>query len=79
MIGCLSHRGLRVMMVTACGDDERRCRARKLGAFEFIFDQLKDQLPAASCCFAFCGPDLGPLRPDRREPSAEHKHGHRHL
>lgn len=40
---------LPVMMVTAYGDDERRRRARELGAFEFItkpvdFDQLKDQL-----------------------------------
>jgi CheY-like chemotaxis protein len=37
---------LPVMMVTAYGDDERRRRARELGAFEFItkpvdFDQLK--------------------------------------
>jgi len=46
---------LPVMMVTAYGDDERRRRARELGAFEFItkpvdFDQLKEQLrqlPAA--------------------------------
>jgi len=46
---------LRVMIVTAYGDDERRRRARELGAFEFIskpidFDQLKEhlrQLPAA--------------------------------
>jgi two-component system chemotaxis response regulator CheY len=44
------------MMVTAYGDDERRHRARELGAFEFItkpvdFDQLKEQLrqlPAAA-------------------------------
>jgi len=40
---------LPVMMVTAYGDDERRRRARELGAFEFIpkpvdFDQLKAQL-----------------------------------
>jgi CheY-like chemotaxis protein len=40
---------LPVMMVTAYGDDERRRRARDLGAFEFItkpvdFDQLKEQL-----------------------------------
>jgi DNA-binding NtrC family response regulator len=40
---------LRVMMVTAYGDDERRRRARELGAAEFItkpvdFDQLKEQL-----------------------------------
>jgi CheY-like chemotaxis protein len=40
---------LPVMMVTAYGDDERRRRARELGAFEFItkpvdFDQLKEQL-----------------------------------
>jgi CheY-like chemotaxis protein len=40
---------LPVMMVTAYGDDERRRRARELGASEFItkpvdFDQLKSQL-----------------------------------
>jgi CheY-like chemotaxis protein len=40
---------LRVMMVTAYGDDERRRRARELGASEFNtkpvdFDQLKEQL-----------------------------------
>ena len=40
---------LPVMMVTAYGDDERRRRARKLGAIEFItkpvdFDRLKEQL-----------------------------------
>jgi CheY-like chemotaxis protein len=40
---------LPVMMVTAYGDDERRRRARELGASEFItkpvaFDQLKEQL-----------------------------------
>jgi len=40
---------LPVMMVTAYGDDERRRRARELGALEFItkpvdFDQLKEQL-----------------------------------
>src|ERR1700745_2616327 len=47
---------LPLMMVTAYGDDERRRRARQLGAFEFItkpvdFDQLKEQLrqlPAAA-------------------------------
>ena len=47
---------LPVMMATAYGDDERRRRAGKLGAFEFIskpvdFDQLKAQLrqlPAAA-------------------------------
>jgi CheY-like chemotaxis protein len=47
---------LPVMMVTAYGDDERRRRARELGAFEFItkpvdFEQLKEQLrqlPAAA-------------------------------
>ena len=47
---------LPVMMVTAYGDDDRRRRARKLGACEFItkpvdFDQLKQQLrqlPAAA-------------------------------
>jgi CheY-like chemotaxis protein len=40
---------LPVMMVTAYGDDDRRRRARELGAFEFLpkpvdFDQLKAQL-----------------------------------
>ena len=40
---------LPVMMMTAYGDDDRRRRARELGAFEFItkpvdFDQLKAQL-----------------------------------
>src|SRR5215475_4743642 len=40
---------LPVMMVTAYGDDERRRRARELGASEFItkpvdFDHLKEQL-----------------------------------
>jgi len=40
---------LPVMMVTAYGDDDRRRRARELGAFEFIpkpvdFAQLKVQL-----------------------------------
>jgi len=40
---------LPVMIVTAYGDDERRRRARELGAVEFItkpvdFDQLKEQL-----------------------------------
>jgi CheY-like chemotaxis protein len=43
------------MVVTAYGDDERKRRARELGAFEFItkpvdLDQLKEQLrqlPAA--------------------------------
>jgi CheY-like chemotaxis protein len=47
---------LPVMMVTAYGDDERKRRARELGAFEFItkpvdFDRLKEQLrqlPAAA-------------------------------
>src|SRR5690349_2174754 len=47
---------LPVMMVTAYGDDERRRRARELGASEFInkpvdSDQLKEQLgqlPAAA-------------------------------
>jgi CheY-like chemotaxis protein len=47
---------LPVMMVTAYGDDQRRRRARELGASEFItkpvdFDQLKEQLrqlPAAT-------------------------------
>ena len=40
---------LPVMMVTAYGDDDRRRRARELGAFEVLpkpvdFDQLKAQL-----------------------------------
>jgi CheY-like chemotaxis protein len=40
---------LPVMMVTAYRDDERRRRARELGASEFItkpvnFDELKEQL-----------------------------------
>src|SRR5215470_13748399 len=40
---------LPVMLVTAYGDDDRRRRARELGASEFItkpvdFDQLKEQL-----------------------------------
>jgi len=40
---------LPVMIVTAYGDDERRRRAREIGAFEFItkpvdFDRLKEQL-----------------------------------
>jgi CheY-like chemotaxis protein len=47
---------LPVMMVTAYGDDERRRRARELGAIEFItkpvdFERLKEQLrqlPAAA-------------------------------
>jgi CheY-like chemotaxis protein len=47
---------LPVLMVTAYGDDERRRRARELGAIEFItkpvdFDRLKEQLrqlPAAA-------------------------------
>ena len=47
---------LPVMMVNAYGDDERKRRARELGAFEFItkpvdFDRLKEQLrqlPAAA-------------------------------
>jgi two-component system, response regulator, stage 0 sporulation protein F len=57
LLGEIKHRrpDLPVMMVTAYGDDERRRRARELGAFEFInkpvdFDQLKEQLrqlPAA--------------------------------
>ena len=43
------HPNLPVMMVTAYGDDERRRRAREIGAFEFItkpvdFDHLKQQL-----------------------------------
>jgi CheY-like chemotaxis protein len=43
------HPDVPVMMVTAYGDDERRRRARELGAFEFItkpvdFDRLKAQL-----------------------------------
>ena len=47
---------LPVMMVSALGDDDRRRRARELGAFEVLpkpvdFDQLKAQLwqlPAAA-------------------------------
>jgi CheY-like chemotaxis protein len=44
---------LPVMMVTAYGDDERRDRARELGAFEFIskpvdFDFLKKAAPPAA-------------------------------
>jgi len=44
---------LPVMMVTAYGDDERKRRARELGAFEFItkpvdFDRLKVQLSRLS-------------------------------
>ena len=44
---------LPVMMVSAYGDDERRRRARELGAFEFItkpvdFDRLKVQLSRLS-------------------------------
>jgi CheY-like chemotaxis protein len=47
---------LPVIMVTAYGDDERRRRARELGASEFVakpvdFDRLKEQLrqlPAAA-------------------------------
>ena len=43
------HPDLPVMMVTAYGDDDRRRRARELGACDFItkpvdFDQLKAQL-----------------------------------
>jgi CheY-like chemotaxis protein len=43
------HPDVPVMMVTTYGDDERRRRARELGAVEFItkpvdFDQLKAQL-----------------------------------
>lgn len=51
LLGEIKHRrpDLPVMMVTAYGDDERRRRARELGAFEFInkpvdFDQLKESL-----------------------------------
>ena len=51
-----SRPNLSVMMVTAYGDDERRRRARELGAFEFLtkpvdFERLKEQLrqlPAAA-------------------------------
>jgi len=44
---------LPVMMVTAYGDDERRRRARDLGASEFLtkpvdFDRLKSQLAELS-------------------------------
>jgi CheY-like chemotaxis protein len=58
LLGKIKHRrpDLPVMMVTAYGDDERRRRARELGASEFItkpvdFDRLKEQLrqlPAAA-------------------------------
>jgi CheY-like chemotaxis protein len=58
LLGKIKHRrpDLPVMMVTAYGDDERRRRARELGASEFItkpvdFDHLKEQLrqlPAAT-------------------------------
>jgi two-component system, response regulator, stage 0 sporulation protein F len=51
LLGAIKQRrpDLPMMMVTAYGDDERRCRARELGASEFInkpvdFDQLKSQL-----------------------------------
>jgi two-component system, response regulator, stage 0 sporulation protein F len=51
LLGAIKQRrpDLPVMMVTAYGDDERRRRARELGASEFInkpvdFDQLKEQL-----------------------------------
>jgi CheY-like chemotaxis protein len=58
LLGAIKQRrpDLPVMMVTAYGDDERRRRARELGAFEFItkpvdFERLKEQLrwlPAAA-------------------------------
>jgi two-component system chemotaxis response regulator CheY len=49
LLGEIKQHHLPVMMVTAYGDDERRRRARELGAFEFItkpvdFDHLKQQL-----------------------------------
>ena len=51
LLGAIKQRrpDLPVMMVTAYGDDERRRRARELGAFEFIskpvdFGHLKEQL-----------------------------------
>src|SRR5262249_11074097 len=51
LLGKIKHRhpDVQVMMVTAYGDDERRRRARELGASEFItkpvdFDRLKEQL-----------------------------------
>ena len=51
LLGKIKHRrpDLPVIMVTAYSDDERRRRARELGASEFItkpvdFDQLKEQL-----------------------------------
>ena len=45
---------LPVMMVTAYGDDQRRRRARELGAFEFLtkpvdFDLLKARLAQLPC------------------------------
>ena len=58
LLGAIKQRrpDLPVMMVTAYGDDDRRRKARALGAFEFIgkpvdFDLLKErlrQLPAAA-------------------------------
>ena len=51
LLGAIKQRrpDLPVMMVSAYGDDERRRRARELGASEFInkpvdFDQLKESL-----------------------------------
>jgi CheY-like chemotaxis protein len=55
LLGAIKQRrpDLPVMMVTAYGDDERRRRARDLGASEFInkpvdFDQLKETLQQLS-------------------------------
>ena len=51
LLGAIKQRrpDLTVMMVTAYGDDERKRRARELGASEFLtkpvdFDQLKESL-----------------------------------
>jgi len=39
------------MMVTADGDEERRTRARELGAFEFITKPVDfDRLPGVAGC-----------------------------
>ena len=60
------------MMVTAYGDDERRRRARELGAVEFVtkpvdFDRLKAQL-------GNCLPlRLERIRPRCRSPPTEHR------
>jgi CheY-like chemotaxis protein len=51
------------MVVTAYGDDERKRRARELGAFEFItkpvdLDQLKEQLPSCPPLWIETGDDF---------------------